>query len=92
MRYLLESMYLRPITRAGVMCKERGRRMRAGVMSQEPRQRIWILRDVMMTEFEIPPRMGQPRGHTCGGGFELLEFRTLVGRRGRENVMKLNST
>ena len=55
MRYLLESMYLRPITRAGVMCKERGRRMRAGVMSQEPRQRIWILRDVMMTEFEIPP-------------------------------------
>ena len=63
------------------------RRMRAGVMSKERNKRIWILGDVMMTEFE-----------TGGEGFELralperiFEFRTLVGRRGNENMKKLNS-
>ena len=54
MRYLLETMYLGPLTRAGVMSKVE-RRMRAGVTSKERSERIcWILGDVILTEFDNP--------------------------------------
>ena len=46
MRYLLETMYLGPLTRAGVMSKVE-RRMRTGVTSMERSERIWILGDVI---------------------------------------------
>ena len=44
-RYLLETMYPGPLTRAGVMSKVE-RRMRAGVTSKERSERIWIQGDV----------------------------------------------
>ena len=50
MRYLLEIMYLGPLTRAGIMSKvERRmeRRMRAEVTSKERSERIRILGDVI---------------------------------------------
>ena len=46
MRYLLETMYLGRLTRAGVMSKVE-RRMRTGVTSKERSERIWILGDVI---------------------------------------------
>ena len=46
MRYLLETMYLGRLTRAGVMNKVE-RRMRTGVTNKERSERIWILGGVI---------------------------------------------
>ena len=70
MRYLLETMYLGRLTRAGVMSKVE-RRMRTGVTACGEGVKLRAL----------PERTYQ----------EGFEFRTLVGRRGKESMKKLNS-